>query len=103
MVGGGSTRHGGGGGDMEGAVVPVRWNRPMDGGTGMRLILRRLSTLGMVLLLTGGWRSDEREARQNGAQEPTGDKSELGERWARRERRGVSETYDGVPPPEKWQ
>ena len=42
----------GGGGAR--AVAPVRWQRPMDEGTGTHLLLRQLSPLYFVPLFIGG-------------------------------------------------
>ena len=74
--GGGRERHVGFWGDLSGDVVPLPYHRPMDGGTGTRLILRRLSPLELVPLFTGGWHAEEREAGRNGAQESTRDTSD---------------------------
>ena len=58
---GGHERHGGGRGDLVGCIFPVQWQQTMEGGTGVRLLL--------VPLFTRGWRADEQEMGQNGAQE----------------------------------
>ena len=69
--GGGGGRHGGRGGYLSCDVVQVWRHKPMRGGKGKRLILRQLSPLELVMLFTRMWWSEEQEAGQNGAQEPT--------------------------------
>ena len=71
-------RHGGEGGYLAGAVVPVQRHQPMTTRTGTRLLSRRLSPLGLVPLFTGGWRAEEQEAGRNGVQESTRATYEIG-------------------------
>ena len=62
-------------------VVPVPHQKPMDGGTGTRLLLHRLSPLGLVPLFTGVWQTEEWETGQNGVQKLIRATLEIGGGW----------------------
>ena len=43
---------------MCGVIVPVRRQRPIDGGIGTHMILRLFSPMGLIPLFTGGWSTE---------------------------------------------
>ena len=65
---------------MSGDINPVQSQRPMDGGTGMHLLPRQLSPLGLVPLFTRGWHVEEWEVGRDRVQELTKAKYYIGGR-----------------------
>ena len=89
---GAHVRHSNGGRYLDIYVIPVRRQRPLNGGAGTRLLLHQLSHLELVTIFTGRWRADKWESGYNRAHESTGETSEIGEMWVRGERSEVLKT-----------
>ena len=68
---GGRYRKSGGEGSLSGAVFLLQYQRLVEKGTGTCLLLCQLSSLELVPMFTGGWRTEEREVGQNIFQELT--------------------------------